>query len=1036
MWISDTAVKKPVFATVINLLIIAFGIIAFSKLPLREYPDIDPPIVSIDVNYVGAAANVVETRVTQVIEERISGVAGIQHIQSSSEDGRSRITVEFDISRNIDDAANDLRDRVSGALDDLPEEADPPEIQKADSSGDVIMWLNLVGEGMTAMQLTDYGQRYLEDRFSALDGVARVRIGGGEERSMRIWLNRNALAARNLTAADVENALRSENVELPAGSIESVAQDFTVRMQRGYNTEEDFRKLVLAEGGDGYLVRLADVARVEIAPVEERSTLRGNGLPMVGIGIVKQSKANTLDVARAVKDEMARINETLPEGMAIRQSFDTSIFIERSVQEVYLTLSIAIVLVMAVMYAFLGNMRAVIVPAVTVPVSLIGTFIVLFALGFTVNLLTLLAVILAIGLVVDDAIVVVENIHRRIEMGEPPLVAAYKGTRQVGFAVIATTLVLIAVFIPITFLEGDIGRLFSEFAVTMAGAVALSSIVALSLSPMLASKLMKSHARESDLTQKIDARLNHVRNRYLTWLDKAIARPLLSIGILAGMFATAGLLFLLVPQEFAPKEDRGVFFMMIRGPEGASYDYTMEHVNEIEQRLLPYAESGEIQRMLIRVPGGWGTTAAFNDARGIFVLTDWSEREPIEHYLDEFRAKTADIAGVRISLVQRQAFGGRTEKPVQFVLGGPTYEDLAKWRDIILAKASENPGLLSLDSDYRETKPQIGVTVNQARAATLGVPAEVINSTLASMLGSRRVTTFIDGGEEYDVILESEKDLKRSPLDISNIYVRSERSGELLPLSNLVTISEFADATQLNRYNRLRSITIEAGLQEGYSLGEALDYLEELVRSELPPGASIDYKGESLELKESGMAIYSIFLLALVVVYLVLAGQFESFVHPIIIMMTVPLAVAGALLALFMTGQTLNIYSQIGLIILIGLSAKNGILIVEFINQLRDEGVEFVTAVREAAAKRLRPIVMTSLTTAMGAIPLIISSGAGAETRLVIGIVIFAGVLIATFFTLFIVPVLYTLLAKNTTSPDSVTRELESQLEALKQRSN
>lgn len=484
---------------------------------------------------------------------------------------------------------------------------------------------------------------------------------------------------------------------------------------------------------------------------------------MVGIGIVKQSKANTLDVARAVKDEMARINETLPDGMAIRQSYDTSVFIERSVKEVYLTLGIAIALVMAVMYAFLGNMRAVIVPAVTVPVSLIGTFIVLFALGFTVNLLTLLALILAIGLVVDDAIVVVENIHRRIEMGEPPLVAAYKGTRQVGFAVIATTLVLIAVFIPITFLEGDIGRLFSEFAVTMAGAVALSSIVALSFSPMLASKLMKSHAHESDLTQKIDTRLSRVRDRYLALLDKAIARPIFSIGALAGMFAAAGLLFLLVPQEFAPKEDRGVFFMMIRGPEGASYDYTMEHVNEIEQRLLPYAESGEIQRMLIRVPGGWGTTAAFNDARGIFVLADWSEREPIEHYLDEFRAKTADIAGVRISLVQRQAFGGGTEKPVQFVLGGPTYEDLAKWRDILIAKASENPGLISLDSDYRETKPQIGITVNQARAATLGVSAEVINSTLASMLGSRRVTTFIDGGEEYDVILESEKNLKRSP---------------------------------------------------------------------------------------------------------------------------------------------------------------------------------------------------------------------------------------------------------------------------------
>lgn len=1034
MWLSDTSVKKPVFATVLSLLVIAFGVISFTKLPLREYPDIDPPIVSVRTNYIGASANVVETRISQVIEERISGVEGVKSIESSSEDGRSRITVEFDIERDIDDAANDIRDRVSGILNNLPEEADPPEIEKADSSDDVIMWLNLAAEGMTVMELTDYAQRYIEDRFSALDGVARVRVGGSKERAMRIWLNRNAMAARSLTAADVEAALRSENVELPAGAIESTSMDFTVRMQRGYNTEEDFRQLVLSEGADGYLVRLADVARVEIAPVEERSTLRGNGLPMVGIGIVKQSKANTLDVARAAKAEMARINENLPPGMAIKQSYDTSIFIEQSVREVYLTLGIAIILVMLVMYAFLGNMRAVIVPAVTVPVSLIGTFIVLFALGFTVNLLTLLALILAIGLVVDDAIVVVENIHRRIEMGESPLVAAYNGTRQVGFAVVATTLVLIAVFIPITFLEGDVGRLFSEFAVTMAGAVTLSCLVALSFSPMLASKLMKRNEKHNRVSQSIDDFLNRMRTRYITLLDRTLDKPLISIVLLFVIVASAGLLFKIVPQEFAPKEDRGAFFMMMRGPEGASYQYMMEHVNEVEQRLLPYTESGEFQRMLMRVPGSFGTTAAYNDARGIFVLADWSNRRPIDEYLQEVREKTADLTGVRISTVMRQAFGGGTNKPVQFVLGGPTYEDLAAWRDILIEKASENKNLLALDSDYLETKPQIEITVNQARAATLGVSAEVINTTLESMLASRRVTTYIDGGEEYDVILESEKDLKGSPLDIGNIYVRSERSGELLPLSNLVTLEEFAGATELNRFNRLRSITIEAGLAEGYTLGEALEYLEELVRSELPAGVSVDYKGESRELKESGYAIYSIFLLSLVVVYLVLAGQFESFIHPVVIMLTVPLAIGGALLALFITGQSLNIYSQIGLIILVGLAAKNGILIVEFINQLRDEGVAFRDAILDASAKRLRPIIMTGLTTAMGAIPLIVSSGAGAETRLVIGVVIFAGVLISTFLMIFIVPVMYMLLAKNTTSPNAVSQELEAQLKQYERR--
>lgn len=1034
MWLSDTSVKKPVFATVINLLVVAFGIIAFSKLPLREYPDIDPPVVSIDVNYVGAAASVVETRITQVLEDRISGIEGIKHIESSSEDGRSRITVEFDISRDIDNAANDIRDRVSGALDDLPDEADPPEIQKADSSDDVIMWLNLTAAGMTTMELTDYAQRYIEDRFSALDGVSRVRIGGAKERSMRVWLDRNALAARNLTAADVERALRTENVELPAGSIESVARDFTVRMQRGYTTPDDFRRLVLTEGADGYLVRLGDVARVELAPMEQRSTLRGNGLPMVGIGIAKQSKANTLDVARAAKAEAARINETLPPGMSIRQSYDTSVFIERSVQEVYITLAIAVVLVVVVMYAFLGNMRAVVAPAVTVPVSLIGAFIILMALGFTVNLLTLLALILAIGLVVDDAIIVVENIHRRIEMGEPPLVAAYNGTRQVGFAVLATTLVLIAVFVPITFLEGDVGRLFSEFAVTMAGSVALSCFVALTFSPMLASKLMRSNESQSALTQRIDFHLARLREMYLKALGKALDAPAHSVAALVAMFLAAGLMFMVVPKEFAPQEDRGSFFLMIRGPEGASYEYTMEHVDEIERRLMPYTETGEFQRMLMRVPGSFGSTSAFHTARGTIVLGDWSARKSISAYLREVREKTADITGVRIAAVQRQAFGGRTTKPVQLVLGGSTYEELAQWRDIILTKAAENEKLLNLDSDYLETKPQIGIEVNQARAATLGVPAQVINATLESMLGSRRVTTFIDNGEEYDVILESEKDLKRSPLDIANIYVRSERTGELLPLSNLVTLSEFASATQLNRYNRLRSVTIEAGLAEGYTLGEALDYLENLVRTELPPGVSVAYKDESQEFKESGIAIYGIFLLSLVVVYLVLAGQFESFIHPGIVMLTVPLAVTGALVALFVTGQTLNIYSQIGLIILVGLAAKNGILIVEFINQLRDEGVEFRDAILDASAKRLRPILMTALTTAMGAIPLIISGGAGAETRFVIGVVIFAGVLIATFFTIFVVPVMYMLMAKNTSSPETVSRELEALLKNYQRR--
>lgn len=1032
MWLSDTSVKRPVFATVINLLIIAFGLLSFSKLPLREYPDIDPPIVSIDTTYRGAAANVVETRVTELIEDRISGIEGVQTISSSSSDGRSRITVEFSIDRNIDDAANDIRDRVSGILDILPVEADPPEIEKSDSNDDVIMWLNLAGEGMSIMEITDYARRYVQDRFSALDGVARVQIGGAQDQSLRIWLDRNALAARGLTAEDVEDALRSENVELPAGQIESITRDFTVRMQRSYNTVDDFRKLVLSRGADGYLVRLADVAKVEIAPEEERAMLRGNGVAMVGIGIIKQSQANTIEVARLAKEEMRRTNEILPDNMEIKQSYDTSVFIENSIDEVYFTLFIAVSLVVLVIYIFLGNMRAMLVPAVTVPVSLIGTFIILFAFGFTINLLTLLALVLAIGLVVDDAIVVIENIHRRIEMGEPRVVAAYRGTRQVGFAVIATTIVLVAVFMPITFLEGDLGQLFTEFAVAMTAAVIFSSFVALSFSPMLSSKILDKHGVHNRFTEWLDRRFDQLRESYLRVLRRSLGLPIVAAIVLGTTLVGAYLLFLAIPAEYTPKEDRGAFFITLRGPEGASYDYIQEHIDIVEERLMPYVESGEFERLLIRAPGSFGATASYNDARIIVVLSDWGNRKPIWDYVSKVQELTADVAGVRVSAVVRQALGGGTQKPVQFVLGGPTYTELAQWRDILQEKAKENPKLLSVDNDYRETKPQVGITILRDRAADLGVSVTAINRTLESMLGSRRVTTFLDRGEEYDVILEGVKEQKKSLTDVSNIYVRSQTTNELIPLSNLVELREFADAATLNRYNRIRSITIEAALADGYTLGEALEYLENFVRTELPPGAAIDYKGESLDFKESGSSVALIFLLSLVVVYLVLAGQFESFVHPFIIMLTVPLAISGALLALYLAGLSLNIYSQIGLIILIGLAAKNGILIVEFINQLRDEGVEFSEAILEASAKRLRPIIMTSLTTAMGAVPLIFAFGAGAETRYVIGIVIFFGVLIATLFTIFIIPVMYQLLAKNTTSPLTVTRRLEALLKEHK----
>jgi multidrug efflux pump len=1031
MILSDISVKRPVFASVISLLLIAFGLIAYQQLPLREYPNIDSPVVSVETLYRGAAANVVETRITQLIEDRISGVEGIRLISSVSEDGRSVVTIEFDVDRDIDAAANDVRDRVSAILDNLPLEADPPEIQKVDSNENVIMWLNLVSDRMTVPELSDYARRYLVDRFSVLDGVARVRVGGGQTYAMRIWIDRRALAARGLTVDDVEEALRQGNLELPAGSIDSQSRVFTVRVNRNFHTAEDFAGLVLDRSDDGYLVRLGEVARVEKGAVETRTFFRGNGVPMVGVGIIKQSTANTLEVAAAAKAEMARINATLPEGMEIKQSYDSSVFIEGAIEEVYKTLAIAIAMVVTVIFLFLGGLRAMIVPAVAVPVSLIATFLVLLILGFTINILTLLALVLAIGLVVDDAIVMLENIHRRMEVfGESRLVAAYRGARQVAFAVISTTVVLISVFTPIAFLGGDIGRLFTEFSLTMAAAVGFSSLVALSLSPMLASQILPTrHAGRARLSRGIDWLLDYVRDLYLRTLHGAIRHYWLMALLFGSFLAGAGWLFQQIPDEYAPKEDRGAFFLMVNGPEGASYDYMKTYMDEIERRLMPYVESGEIIRLLVRAPSVFSGYAIFNGGIVINVLGDWEERRSAWVIMSEIREKLSDLPGVRAFPVMRQGFGRRIQKPVQFVIGGGTYEELAAWRDILLHQIEQdNPGLVGIDYDYKETKPQLKVDIDYDRAAQLGVTVETIGRTLETMFGSRRVTTYIDAGEEYDVILEGERSDQQTPSDLSHLYVRSDTSGELIQLANLVSLEEVADSISLNRYNRVRAITLEANLDEGLALGSALDYLEGLVREHLPEQVIIDYKGLSRDYKSAGGSVLFVLLLGVVVVYLVLAAQFESWIHPFVIMLTVPLAMTGALLGLYMTDQSLNIYSQIGLIMLVGLAAKNGILIVEFANQLRDTGMAFGEAVLEAAHVRFRPILMTGITTAAGSLPLLLSSGAGAETRAVIGTVILAGVTAATVFTLYIVPVAYHLLARHSASPLQLSRKLEQEL--------
>ena len=1036
MLLSDTAVKRPVFASVIALILVILGVVSFDRLSLREYPDIDAPIVTVDTRYPGASASVVETRITQIVEDRIAGVEGIRFINSNSSDGRSRISIEFGVNQDIDVAANDIRDRISGVLDNLPEDADPPEVEKADSNDDVIIWLNLAAENLTTPEISDYAQRYLVDRFSALDGVARVRVGGSRDYALRIWIDRRSLAARNLTVTDIEQALRRENIEAPAGSIESDTRAYTVRIDRAFQTPDDFAGLVVAEGEDGYLVRLGDVARVERGTVEDRNMFRGNGVPMVGLGIVKQSTANTVDVANAAKALADQLNETLPEGMVIARSFDSSVFISASIREVYTTLAIAVALVTLVIFLFLGSARATIIPATTVPISIIATFIVLYALGFSINLLTLLAMVLAIGLVVDDAIVVLENISRRMkEYGETPLVAAFKGTRQVGFAVVATTLVLVSVFVPITFLQGDVGRLFTEFALTISAAVVFSSLLALTLTPMMASKLLKSNGDKrtigSFLPRLVDRAFGVVRKGYSWLLNMLIPRPILMAVLLCGMFWSTLDLSQRVTEEYVPREDRGAFFVAIRGPEGASYSYMERYIDEIERRLLPYTESqdgkpAEVNRLLFRAPG-FGSSA-FNQAFIIVVLNDWSQRRPADVIISEANRALSDLPGVRGFARMRQGLGGGTGKPVQFVIGGPSYELLTEWRETFVNALEESDiGLVDIDWDYKETQPQYRIKVDYDRAADLGVTVSDIGSTLQTMLGSRRVTTYIDGGEEYDVILEGLRSDQNNPNDVENIYVRSSRSGNLIPLSSLMSIQAIADSPTLNRYNRVRAITIEAGLAEGASLGDVLDQMQTIARDVLPVEATIDFKGQSLDFKTSGSSIMFVFAIGLAIVFLVLAAQFESYRHPVIIMLCVPATLAGGLLGLWLTGNSLNIYTQIGLIMLVGLAAKNGILIVEFANQLRDQGEEFQSALKEASLARLRPIVMTGLTTAAGTLPLILSSGAGAETRAAIGVVILFGVIAAVLVTVLFVPTAYALIARGSGSPGDVARQLDEE---------
>jgi len=1028
--LSDLSVRRPVFAAVFAIILCVIGLAAFGGLAIRELPNVDPPVVSISTAYRGASAEVIEERITQVIERQVAGIQGIDRVNSSSRDGRSQITITFTLDRDLDAAANDVRDAVSRVTANLPDQADPPQIAKAQADSSPIIILNLTSSTLSPLELADYADRYLVERMSTVPGVAQAGLNG-QLYAMRIWLDPDAMASRGVTVDDVENALNSQNIELPAGALESDSKDFTIRVARSYSRPEDFLRLpVRGADANGYVIRLGDVARVEEGSNERRKIFRGNGQNQVGIFLTRQSQANDVAISKVVDKEIEEINKTLPAGTQLIKAVDNSIFTAEAIHEVWITMGISIALVALVNLVFLGSWRSALIPSIVAPICILSTFIILAPLGFSLNLLTLLALVLAVGLVVDDAIVVVENIQRRVDEGEPANVAALRGTRQVFFAVVATTIVLISVFAPLMFLPGYIGRLFVELAVAIAAAVGFSALLALSLSPMLASKLLKPASGGNWFNRKVDHAMDKLKDSYRHSLEGLLAARSATIGTgLAVLFLAivAGGLFVALPQELVPAEDRGRVDVSLNGPEGSGFDYTSKAADAVEKELEKYRADGVAARTIIAVPR-FGQSQ-FNTGNGVLVLKGWGERDKTaDEVAAELNKNLSKITGVRAVASVRGAFqrggGGGGGTNVDLIATGNDYVELANWLKPILAEAQANPGLSRPRIDYEPTSPRLSVQIDRDKAASLGISAQSIGRALETMFGSRRATTYIKNGQEYDVILQSTLEQRRAIANLDQLQVRTQ-SGTLVPLSTVVTTQLRGDAADRPRVDRLRSVTLTAQLAPGYTVGDAVTFFQGQAAAHPTPGVSVKWGGQAKDFLEASGAVGIAFGLALLLVFLVLAAQFESWIHPAVIMLTVPLAVLGGLFGLLLTGSTINTYSQIGLIILVGIAAKNGILIVEFANQLRDEGLKVKEAVIEAAALRLRPIIMTSIATAMGALPLMLWTGAGAGSRQTIGAVIFTGAIFSTLLTLFIVPVFYNLLARFTKSPEWTSRQIE-----------
>jgi multidrug efflux pump len=1001
MVLSDISIRRPVFAWVLNIIVVLVGIVAYDRLAVRLIPNVDTPVVTVNTSYPGASAQVIESQITQPIEEALSGVEGIEYISSVSREQSSQVSIRFRLDRDPDAAASDVRDRVGQARDFLPEEANEPIVQKQEADAQPIIWMAFTSDRHSKPELADLADRLVKDRVQTIPGVAQAQVMGTRF-AMRVWLQPQRLAGFGLTPLDVENALRAQNVEIPAGRVESTAREFTVLSETDLRTPEQFGNVIVGQS-NGYLVRLRDVANVELGAQEDRFRARFNGRDAVPLGVVKQAVANPLEISESLKAMIPEIQRTLPEGVQVQIAYDSTVFIEKSIEEVYRTIAEAVVLVVLVIFLFLRSWRAVLVPLVTIPVSLIGAFALMYAFGFTINTLTLLAMVLAIGLVVDDAIVMLENIYRHVEDGMPPFEAALKGSREIGFAIVAMTLTLVAVYLPLAFSTGRTGRLFIEFALTLAGAVLVSGFTALTLSPMMSSRLLKANEKHGRFylageraLRWLDAKYRRVLERALRWRWAVVAAGI-------AVFVGAGVLWTMLPKELAPQEDQGLVIGFGIAPEGSTVGYTDQYARQMEGI---FAKTPHVDRYF-QIVGFPSITSTI----GFVGLTDWEQRD----------MKSSDVQGMLfpqfMGIPGIMAFPtlppplGQDDfgQPVSFVVQTTgSWEELGAIVQKMMAKMQENPNLTNPDTDLKLDKPQLRIDVNRDKVASVGSNVATVGRTLETMLGGRNVTRFKMGSEQYDVIVQVEDADRRTPGDLSNIYVRSG-DGQMVQLSNLVNVQETVAAKELNHFNKLRSATISAGLAPGYSMGEALTWMEATL-DEVAPDAQYDLSGQSREFRESASDFGLILILALVFIFLVLAAQFESWIDPVVILLSVPLAAFGAFLLLKLTGGSWNIYSQIGIVTLIGLIAKHGILIVEFANQLQEQGRTKLQAVVDAAALRLRPILMTTGAMVLGAVPLAIATGAGAEARNQIGWVIVGGMAIGTFFTLFVVPVVYVVL--------------------------